>query len=131
MVFGQRSSRTFGNKWPKICLKAFEIDVLSQDDSSLDLEVGLHQYVYNIGDTDVILNWLYNNKQFKEIIHSGDSAYVKPFLQHNFRGSGKLLVLRLGGKITGDSQRELSFVGKRSVKRAINESLQCFDPKNN
>ena len=111
--------------------KAFEIDMLSQDDSSLDLEVGLHQYIYNIGNTDVILNWSYNNKQFKEIIHSGDSAYLKPFLQHNFRGSGKLLVLRLGGKITGDSQRELSFVGKRSVKRAINESLQWFDPKNN
>jgi methylphosphonate synthase len=105
--------------------------MLSQDDSSLDLEVGLHQYVYNIGNTDVILNWSYNNKQFKETIHSGDSAYLKPFLQHNFRGSGKLLVLRLGGKITGDSQRELSFVGKRSVKRAINESLQWFDPKNN
>jgi len=99
--------------------KAFEIDVLSQDDSSLDLKVGLHQYIYNIGNTDVILNWSYDNKQFKEIIHSGDSAYLKPFLQHNFRGSGKLLVLRLGGKITGDSQRELSFVGKKRVKRAI------------
>lgn len=111
--------------------KAFEIEVSSPDDSSLDLKVGLHQYVYNIENTDVILNWSYNNKQFKEIIHSGDSAYLKPFLQHNFRGSGKLLVLRLGGKIAGDSQRELSFVGKRSVKRAINESLQWFDPKNN
>jgi hypothetical protein len=60
-----------------------------------------------------------------------NSAYLKPFLQHNFRETGKLLVLRLGGKITGDAQRELSFVGKRNVKRAINESLQWFDPKNN
>ena len=111
--------------------KAFEIDVLSQNDSSLDLKVGLHQYVYNIGSTDVHLNWLHNNKQFSEIIHPGDSIYLKPFLQHNFRGSGKLLALRLGGKIAGDSQRELSFVGKANVKRAINESIQWFDPKNN
>ena len=111
--------------------KAFEIDVLSQDDTLLDLKVGLHQYVYNIGNTDVHLNWLYDNKQHSKIIHPGDSAYLKPFLQHNFRGSGKLLALRLGGKITGDSQRELSFVGKANVKRAINESMQWFDPKNN
>ena len=111
--------------------KAFEIDVLSDDDSSLDLKVGLHQYVYNIGNTDVIFNWSYNNQQFNEIIRTGDSAYLKPFLQHNFRGSGKLLALRLGGKITGDSQRELSFVGKANVKRAINESMQWFNPKSN
>ena len=111
--------------------KAFEIHVLNQDDSVLDLHTGLHQYIYNVGDTNVILNWSYAGKQFKETISPGDSAYVKPFLHHNFRGNGKLLVLRLGGKITGDSQRELSFVGKRSVKRAINESLQWFDPKDN
>ena len=61
----------------------------------------------------------------------GDSTYLKPFLQHNFRGSGKLLALRLGGKITGDSKRELSFVGKANIKRAINESMQWFDPKSN
>jgi len=111
--------------------KAFEIDVLSHDDSSLDLKVGLHQYIYNIGNTDVIINWSYNNKKFSEIIHPEDSAYLKPFLQHNFRGSGKLLALRIGGKITGDSQRELSFVGKTNVKRAINESMQWFDPNYN
>jgi len=109
--------------------KALEINVFSHDDQSLDLKVGLHQYIYNIGDTNIILNWLYENKHYSEIIHSGDSVYLKPFLQHNFRGSGKLLALRLGGKITGDSQRELSFVGKRNVKRAINETMQWFDPK--
>ena len=111
--------------------KAFEIDVLIQNDSTLDLRIGLHQYFYNIGNTNVVLNWSYNNKQLSQIIHPGDSVYIKPFLQHNFREIGKLLALRLGGKITGDSQRELSFIGKRNVKRAINESLQWFNPKNN
>jgi hypothetical protein len=38
------------------------------------------------------------------------------------------LVLRLGGKIVGDSQRELSVIGKENVKRAINESMQWFEP---
>ena len=109
--------------------KSFEINVLSDDDSLLDLKVGLHQYVYNIGNTDVTLNWSYDDELFNEIIHPGDSAYLKPFLEHSFRGSGKLLALRLGGKITGDSLRELSFVGKKNVKRAINESMQWFDPK--
>ena len=111
--------------------KAFEIDVLSQDDPSFDLKVGLHQYLYNIGNTDVHLNWLYHNKTNKKIIHPGDSVYLKPFVEHNFRKSGKLLALRLGGKITGDSQRELSFVGKTNVKRAINESMQWFTSKTN
>ena len=111
--------------------KAYEIDVLVENDSILDLRIGLHQYVYNIGNTDVVLNWSHNNKKLAQIIHPGDSVYIKPFLQHNFRETGKLLVLRLGGKITGDSQRELSFIGKRNVKRAINESLQWFNSKDN
>ena len=64
-----------------------------------------------------------------ETIHPGDSVYIKPFVNHNFRGNGKLLVLRLGGKIVGDSQRELSIIGKENVKRAVDESMQWFDPK--
>ena len=47
----------------------------------------------------------------------------------DFRGEGKLLVLRIGGKIVGDSQRELSFVGKENTKRAISETMQWFNPK--
>ena len=111
--------------------KPLEITVFPNNNSVLDLKVGLHQYIYNIGNTDLTLSWLYQNKQYDQIIHPNDSVYLKPFIQHSFHGSGNLLVLRLGGKITGDSQRELSFVGKRNVKRAINESIQWFNPKNN
>ena len=66
---------------------------------------------------------------YSERIKSGDSIYIKPFVKHNFRGEGKLLVLRIGGKIVGDSQRELSFVGKENTKRAISETMQWFNPK--
>jgi methylphosphonate synthase len=109
--------------------KAFEININTNDDPYLDLQVGLHQYLYNIGNENIEFNWSYDNKEFHKIIHPDDSVYIKPFLKHNFRGTGKLLILRLGGKIPGDSQRELSIVGKQNVKRAVNESMQWFDTK--
>ena len=49
-------------------------------------------------------------KSGQTFLGPGDSCYVKPFTLHNFRGTGKLLILRIGGKLTGDSQRELSLM---------------------
>lgn len=109
--------------------KAFEVEILESQDKDLDLRVGSHQYLYNIGRTAVSFTWESDGKQYTEKINPDDSAYVKPFVKHNFRGQGQLLILRLGGKITGDSQRELSFVGKENAKRAIAETMQWFDPK--
>lgn len=109
--------------------KAFEIITKESQDETLDLNIGLHQYVYNVGDTPVLLSWHYDEKLFKKSLNPGDSAYIKPFVAHNFRNKGKLLNLRIGGKINGDSQRELSFVGKDNAKRAISETMQWFDPK--
>ena len=57
----------------------------------------------------------------------GDSLYIKPFIEHNFKGEGKLLCLRIGGKIGGDPQRELSIIGKENSKRAISESMPWFN----
>ena len=109
--------------------KAFEISILDSASSELDLTSGVHQYVYNIGDSSVSINWEYEKKIFCDSINNGDSLYMKPFIKHNFRGHGKLLILRIGGKIAGDSQRELSVVGKKNVKRAISETMQWFDPQ--
>ena len=109
--------------------KSFEMKVNKSDNSNLDLESGLHQYVYNIGNNPVSLTWELNNQTFTETINPDDSLYLKPFIKHNFRGNGKLLILRIGGKIVGDSQRELSIVGKKNAKRAISETIQWFDPK--
>ena len=109
--------------------KSFEIQVNNSNNSELDLESGLHQYVYNIGNNPITLTWKLNDEIFTKLIHSDDSLYLKPFIKHNFRGNGKLLILRIGGKIPGDSQRELSIVGKKNVKRAISETLLWFDPK--
>ena len=109
--------------------KAFEIIVLDPDGNELDLKSGLHQYVYNIGDTPISLNWKFDESKYNKIVNPGDSLYVKPFINHNFRGKGKLLILRVGGKIAGESQRELSIVGKDNTKRAISETMQWFDPQ--
>jgi len=109
--------------------KAFEVHVLNSENAKLDLESGLHQYVYNLGNTPISLNWNFDNIEYSEIINPNDSLYLKPFIKHNFRGNGKLLILRIGGKIAGDSQRELSIVGKKNAQRAISETIQWFDPK--
>lgn len=109
--------------------KAFEMKVRNSDDPDMDLKVGLHQYIYNLGDSSITINWILDKKEFSEIIEPGDSLYIKPFIPHNFRGNGKLLILRVGGKIAGESQRELSIIGKNDAKRAISETLQWFDSK--
>jgi len=109
--------------------KSFEIQVNDSNNSELDLKSGLHQYVYNVGVNPIVLTWELNNEIFTKPINPNDSLYLKPFIKHNFRGNGKLLVLRIGGKIAGDSQRELSIVGKKNAERAISESLLWFDSK--
>ena len=109
--------------------KALEVNVLSENDKTLDLKVGLHQYGYNIGNTDVSIFYESHDGLKTYVIKPGDSFYLKPFVEHNFRGKGKLLVLRISGKITGEPQRELSLMGKKNTIRAINDSLQWFDAK--
>ena len=109
--------------------KALEINVLNENDKTLDLKIGLHQYGYNISDTDVSISYESDDGLKADIIKPGDSFYMKPFVAHNFRGKGKLLILRISGKITGEPQRELSLIGKKNMQRVINESTQWFDVK--
>ena len=111
--------------------KSFEIKVLNSNNSELDLESGLHQYIYNVGDSPISINWKLDNTQSNELINPNDSVYMKPFIKHNFSGNGKLLVLRIGGKVAGDPQRELSVVGRNNAERAISETMQWFNPKGN
>ena len=112
--------------------KAFEFTTLKENDSNsleeLDLIVGLHQYIYNVGENTVHLNWKINNKSHTEELKPGDSAYIKPNVPHNFRSKGKLMVLRIAGRVAGDAQRELSSLDKNDAHRAISEVSMWFDP---
>ena len=110
--------------------KALEIKVQNSDSSELDLEVGLHQYIYNVGNSELEINWKLEEKTYHKIIKPGDSMYIKPFVNHNFRGNGSLVALRVGGKIPGDSQRELSILGNKNASRAINETKLWFNAGN-
>ena len=112
--------------------KAFEFTTLKENDSNsleeLDLIVGLHQYIYNVGENTVHLNWKINNESHLEELKPGDSAYIKPNVPHNFRSKGKLMVLRIAGRVAGDAQRELSSLDKNDAHRAISEVSMWFDP---
>ena len=112
--------------------KAFEFTTLKENDSNsleeLDLIVGLHQYIYNVGESTVHLNWKINDKSHTEELKPGDSVYIKPNVPHNFRNKGKLMVLRIAGRVAGDAQRELSSLDKNDAHRAISEVSMWFDP---
>jgi len=111
--------------------KAFEFTTLKENDSNsleeLDLMVGLHQYVYNVGESTICLNWKINNKSNLEELKPSDSVYIKPNVLHNFRNKGKLMILRIAGRVAGDAQRELSSLDKNDAHRAISEVSMWFD----
>ena len=109
--------------------KSFEIHIRENSNDLLDLKVGLHQWIYNMGQSTIRLNWQLGETVYQENIHPNDSVYIKPFVKHSMRGSGKLMVLRIGGRMTGDAQREFSSLNKHDAHRAINETQMWFDSK--
>lgn len=92
---------------------------------TLNLMVPLHQYCYNFGSQPVLLRWQSNGAQKEEILQSDDSIYLKPFIPHSFspvgNGKAQLLSLRIGGRICGEAQRELSHVGRQNLRRVYEE----------
>jgi len=108
--------------------KALEIHVRENSNDLLDLKVGLHQWVYNIGQSSIRFNWKIDEDIHQEEIFPNDSIYIKPFVEHSMRGSGKLMVLRIGGRMSGDAQTEFSNLSKGDAHRAINETQMWFDP---
>ena len=107
--------------------KAFEFSILKNNNDEFDLQVGLHQYIYNVGNGNIHLNWRIKNSVQHDSLKPGDSAYIKPNVLHNFRGEGKLMVLRIAGRIAGDAQRELSCFEQNDANRAISETSMWFD----
>ena len=107
--------------------KSFEFNIHSVNGFDLDLRCGLHQYVYNVGESTVQVNWRSHGKDHLATLSPNDSLYMKPFISHNFRGEGKLLVLRIGGRTAGEPLKELSLIGKDNAERAISETMPWFD----
>jgi len=104
--------------------KAYELNVISDKENNISFEIPSHQYIYNIGDTDCIIKI---NEKINKNFEPGDSIYIKPNLKHKFIKKSKLLVLRIGGKISGDILNQLSMISEDNLKRTIDDNLPWFN----
>lgn len=109
--------------------RSLELTLLKENNTEFDLQVGLHQWGYNVGDSPITMKWELDGQIFSKVILPGDSFYTKPYIKHSFGGRGKVLLLRIGGKISGDVQRELSLIGKENTQRAVAETVQWYNVK--
>ena len=63
--------------------KSLEINILEESNDILDLKVGLHQWLYNIGESPIRLNWKLGEKIYQENILSNDSLICFTFISNN------------------------------------------------
>ncbi len=103
--------------------RGYELTLLNEKKHESFLEVPSHQYIYNLGSTKI--NFIINNK--KGVLNPLDSLYIKPNNKHIFYKKGKLLVLRLGGKISGDSLYQLSMISEKNLKKTIGDDRPWFN----
>lgn len=101
--------------------KALELNVLNEN--SYNFEVPCHQYIYNVGVTDCKIK----TENSTEILKPGDSLYLKPNLKHAFQTKSKLLVLRIGGKVSGDSLLQLSTLDEKKLNRLLEDNKPWFN----
>jgi methylphosphonate synthase len=105
------------------CSKALELTVIHEEDHEIFLEVPAHQYLYNIGETDCVLE----TEKIKQKFSPGDSIYLKPNVKHKFLKKSKILILRIGGKIYGENLFHLSSLSEKNFERLINDNKPWFN----
>ena len=103
--------------------RGYELTLLNDKNHKSYLDVPSHQYIYNLGPSKI--NFIINGK--KGFLNPLDSLYIKPNNKHLFYKKGKLLVLRLGGKISGDSLYQLSMISEKNLKKTINDNRPWFN----
>ncbi len=109
--------------------KALSIDIHAADRAFRgDQRIGLHQYLYNVGENPVLLRWNFEGQEHQQILDPGDSAYLKPFIQHDYSAdNGQLLSLRIQSRMSGDCVLELSDIGRDYVGRIVAENQPWFN----
>ena len=105
------------------CSKALELSVMLEEDHEVFIEVPAHQYLYNIGETDCILE----TGKIKQKFSPGDSVYLKPNVKHKFLRKSKILILRIGGKIYGENLFHISSLSEKNFERLINDNKPWFN----
>jgi methylphosphonate synthase len=105
------------------CSKALELSVIVEEDHETFLEVPAHQYLYNIGETDCILEI----EKIKQKFSPGDSIYLKPNVRHKFLRKSKILILRIGGKIYGENLFHISSLSEKNFERLVKDNKPWFN----
>ena len=103
--------------------RGYELTLLNEKKHKSFLDVPSHQYIYNLGTTKI--NFIINGK--KGYLNPSDSIYIKPNNKHIFYKKGKLLILRLGGRISGDSLYQLSMISEKNLKKTIDDNRPWFN----
>ena len=103
--------------------RGYEITILKDNKKNSNLDVPTHQYIYNIGDKDLKIDL--DGVNIK--LNKNDSIYIKPNKNHKFITKGKLLVLRLGGRLSGDSLYQISKMTLANLKKTLNDSKSWFN----
>lgn len=115
---------------PKVSeVKGFIIEPLIgnrvEDEASLDLETPMHTFGYNFGKNSVVLYWEGEGGIRNAIIEPGASFYLKPLKKHGLRQINSptgLMIVRIGGNLSGDTLFELSSLPKESIARLLHET---------
>jgi hypothetical protein len=117
------------NKIPN--LKSFDIRVLSKKVKKEDLfSTSLHNYIYNYGETDVLMVYINNGEQYTQLLKARDSVYVQPFVKYGFQkildiGLPSVFIARVSGGINFCTQKELSYF--LDIERVARENTCWFN----
>lgn len=96
------------------------------------LSCGLHEYGYNHGSAPFVLGWNDDGQEREACIEPGDSFYIKPFVSHAFTRSpdsheaARVLLLRVGGHVTGDAALEAAILGRAALRRAAEDAERWY-----
>ncbi|MBT5677355.1 MAG: hypothetical protein HOJ07_16835 [Rhodospirillaceae bacterium] len=106
-------------------LKGFEMTLLG---GAAEFRHGLHEYMFNYGDTPVSLSWQGGHEA---VLDPGDSAYVRPMVAHSLarlpdRDEGHLAVVRTPGALSDAVIDEYASYPAEGRGRASREDRTWF-----
>ena len=127
-------------------LKTFSFEVKDQASPGAELQVGLHQFVYNYGTEPVEFEWGPEYCE-RQTLQPGDSTYVAPMVPHRFNATDQetvisttghpngtdaaqgrhLFVVRIPGSVNGDTLAEFSTYHVDGRVRVGQETMRWYN----
>ena len=109
-------------------LKGFDVTVVDEDTRGAEWLHSLHEYVYNYGNTAVVLQW---GEGRTGVIGPGDSAYIRPGVMHRLsrssgEGEGRVVVVRVPGGLSESVLTEFAAFAADGRSRVGRESTRWF-----